>query len=41
LQSDGVYLAKKGYADDMAVPGFTPLKQLIDSYVANGGKFLL
>jgi predicted peroxiredoxin len=41
LQSDGVYLAKKGYADDISVPGFTPLKQLIDNYVANGGKFLL
>ena len=41
LQSEGVYLAKKGYADDITVPGFTPLKQLIDSYVANGGKFLL
>jgi predicted peroxiredoxin len=41
LQSDGVYLAKKGYADNITVPGFTPLKQLIDSYVANGGTFLL
>ena len=41
LQSDGVYLAKKGYADDISVPGFTPLKQLIDNYVANGGTFLL
>jgi predicted peroxiredoxin len=41
LQAEGVFLAKKGYADDITVPGFTPLKQLIDSYVANGGKFLL
>jgi predicted peroxiredoxin len=41
LQSDGVYLAQKGYADNISVPGFTPLKQLLDSYVANGGKFLL
>jgi uncharacterized protein involved in oxidation of intracellular sulfur len=41
LQGDGVYLAKKGYADDISVPGFTPLKQLIDNYVANGGTFLL
>jgi uncharacterized protein involved in oxidation of intracellular sulfur len=41
LQSDGVYLAQKGYADNISVPGFTPLKQLIDNYVANGGKFLL
>jgi predicted peroxiredoxin len=41
LQADGVFLAQKGYADDITVPGFTPLKQLINSYVANGGKFLL
>jgi predicted peroxiredoxin len=41
LQSDGVFLAKKGYADNITVPGFTPLKQLIDNYVNNGGKFLL
>ncbi|MGA7577003.1 MAG: DsrE family protein [Desulfobaccales bacterium] len=41
LQANGVYLAKKGYADNITVPGFTPLKQLIDSYVANGGTFLL
>ena len=41
LQANGVYLAKKGYADNITVPGFTPLKQLIDNYVANGGTFLL
>jgi uncharacterized protein involved in oxidation of intracellular sulfur len=41
LQANGVYLAQKGYADNIAVPGFTPLKQLIDNYVANGGTFLL
>ena len=40
LQSNGVYLAKKGYAETISVPGFTPLKQLMDNYVANGGKFL-
>lgn len=41
LQANGVYLAQKGYADNITVPGFTPLKQLIDGYVANGGTFLL
>jgi uncharacterized protein len=41
LQANGVYLAQKGYADNITVPGFTPLKQLIDNYVANGGTFLL
>jgi|UniRef100_A0A7V6DR28 predicted peroxiredoxin len=40
LQGDGVYLAKKGYADDITFPGLTPLKQLVENYVANGGKFL-
>lgn len=40
LQSNGVWLAQKGYAEKIAVPGFVPLKQLIDSYVTNGGKLL-
>jgi len=40
LQGNGAYLAKKGYADDIAFPGLTPLKTLIESYVANGGKIL-
>jgi predicted peroxiredoxin len=40
LQSNGVYLAQKGYAEKISVPGFTPLKELIDGYVANGGKIL-
>lgn len=41
LQANGVYLAQKGYADNITVPGFTPLKEMIDNYVANGGTFLL
>jgi predicted peroxiredoxin len=40
LQGDGVYLAKKGYADEISYPGLTPLKTLVESYVANGGTFL-
>ncbi len=40
LQGNGVYLAKKGYADDITFPGLTPLKNLIPSYVENGGKLL-
>jgi len=40
LQGNGVYLAQKGYADKVSVPGLTPLKQLVESYVANGGTFL-
>ncbi len=30
LQGNGVYLAKKGYADDITFPGLTPLKTLMD-----------
>lgn len=40
LQSNGVWLAQKGYAEKIAVPGFTPLKEMIDNYVAKGGKLL-
>ncbi len=41
LQGNGVYLAQKGYADNVTFPGLTPLKTLADNYVANGGKFLV
>lgn len=41
VQGTGVYLAPKGYADHISVPGLTPLKQLIDNFVANGGKILV
>jgi predicted peroxiredoxin len=40
LQGNGVYLAQKGYVDDITFPGLTPLKQLVENYVANGGTFL-
>jgi hypothetical protein len=36
-----VYLAKQGYAEHVLAPGLTPLKTLIDSFVANGGKILV
>jgi hypothetical protein len=35
-----VFLAQKGYADKVSFPGLTPLKTLVESYVANGGTFL-
>jgi predicted peroxiredoxin len=41
VQGNGVYLAQKGYADHISVPGLTPLKTLIDNFVANGGKILV
>ncbi len=40
LQGDGAFLAKRGYADDISFPGLTPLKSLIETYVANGGVIL-
>ncbi len=40
LQGNGVYLAQKGYADGITFPGLTPMKTLVDNYVANGGTFL-
>ena len=40
LQGNGVYLAKKGFADGVTFPGLTPLKTLVYNYVANGGMFL-
>ncbi|MGA7562287.1 MAG: DsrE family protein [Desulfobaccales bacterium] len=41
LQGNGVYVAKKGYAAGVTFPGLTPLKTLVDNYVANGGTFLV
>jgi uncharacterized protein involved in oxidation of intracellular sulfur len=41
LQGVGGYLAKKGYAEHVLVPGLTPLKTLMDTYVANGGTILV
>ena len=41
LQSNGVFLAQRGYSKKITVPGFTPLKELIDGYVAKGGKILV
>ena len=38
LSSEGVRLAVAGYADDIAEPGFTPLKELMDKFVAAGGQ---
>jgi predicted peroxiredoxin len=41
LQGTGVYLGQKGYAEHISVPGLSPLKTLIDNFVANGGKMLV
>ena len=38
LTIDGVWLATKGYADDVRKEGFPPLKDVLQSFVANGGQ---
>jgi predicted peroxiredoxin len=38
LTSEGVWLATKGYAEQVKKEGFTPLKEIMDSFIANGGK---
>ena len=38
LTVDGVWLATKGYADDIQKEGFQPLKEVIRSFVSNGGQ---
>jgi uncharacterized protein len=38
LTIEGVQLATKGYADDIHKEGFQPLKEIITSFVANGGQ---
>ncbi len=38
LTIDGVWLATKGYADDIQKEGFQPLRELIASFVENGGE---
>jgi predicted peroxiredoxin len=38
LSTDGVRLAVKGYADDIAEEGFAPLKDLMANFAAVGGK---
>jgi predicted peroxiredoxin len=38
LSTEGVRLAVKGYADDVAEEGFAPLKDLMTNFAAAGGK---
>ena len=42
LQGNGVYLARKGYADNMARPGgFPPVKKLVTEFLELGGSLLV
>lgn len=38
LTIEGVWLATKGYADDIHHPGMPPLREVIASLLANGGQ---
>ena len=38
LTVDGVWLATKGYADDVQKEGFQPLRDVIRSFLDNGGQ---
>jgi predicted peroxiredoxin len=38
LTIEGVWNATQGYADDIRKEGFQPLKELIQSFIANGGQ---
>ena len=38
LTIEGVWLATKGYADDIHHQGMPPLREVIDSLLANGGE---
>lgn len=41
LTVEGVRLAVKGHADDIAEEGFAPLKELMANFVAAGGKIFV
>jgi predicted peroxiredoxin len=38
LTIDGVWLATKGYAEGVNKEGFTALKEIMNSFISNGGK---
>src|SRR6185369_13898757 len=38
LTIEGVWLATKGYADDIVKDGFQPLKDIMASFIENGGQ---
>lgn len=38
LTVDGVWLATKGYAEQVKKEGYSPLREIMDSFIANGGK---
>ena len=38
LTIDGVWNATKGYSDDIHKEGFQPLREIMQSFIANGGQ---
>src|SRR3954469_836616 len=38
LTIEGVWLATKGYAEDIHKEGFQPLKEVLQAFVGNGGQ---
>ena len=38
LSIEGVWLATQGYADELHEEGFQPLREVVQSFVANGGQ---
>jgi uncharacterized protein len=38
LTIEGVWLGTKGYADDIHKEGFQPLKEVMQSFISNGGQ---
>lgn len=38
LTIDGVWIATKGYTDNLQANGFAPLAEIVTSFVQNGGK---
>lgn len=41
LQSNGVLLASKGYAEKVQAAALPPLKKLLDTFLAEGGRILV
>ena len=41
LQATGVFLAKKGYLDNVFAAGLAPLKELVQNFLNDGGRLLV
>lgn len=41
LQATGVYMAKKGYLENVFAAGLPPLKELVNTFLENGGRLLV